>query len=190
MNRTREDVNTVPVPCPRDTERNQPHMHDDLAANSVAPGEATFTCETEAETDALAAALAGVLQPGSVVLLDGDLGAGKTRFVQGVARALGVDAEVTSPTFTIHAVYQGKLELNHFDLYRLESEEELEDIGYWEALESGGVSFVEWAGKFPEADPGDCVRVRICVDGGTRKFSVAGQGAHGRAVAAAWAAAL
>lgn len=122
------------------------------------------TCTSEADTDQLATSLAPLLRPGDVFALNGTLGAGKTRFVQGVAHALGVESEVTSPTFTIHAVYHGNLELNHFDLYRLETEDELEDIGYWEALESDGVSFVEWADKFEHTMPSDYIEMRFSIN--------------------------
>ena len=135
-------------------------------------------CATESDMDLLAHALAPLLQAGDVVTLDGELGAGKTRFVQGVARGLGVAGEVTSPTFTIHVVYEGRLPLNHFDVYRLESEEELDDIGYWEVLEGDGASFVEWARKFPDALPQDFVEMELSVaDGSARSVSVR---AHGR----------
>ncbi len=114
------------------------------------------------ETKRLGAALAACLQPGDVVVLNGDLGAGKTQFVQGVAEALGVTGEVTSPTFNILLTYDcASGVLNHFDLYRLESAEDLDDIGYWEVLEGGGVSFIEWGDKFPSEMPDDYLEVAI-----------------------------
>ena len=135
-------------------------------------------CATEADIDALAAQVAARLQPGDVIVLTGDLGAGKTRFVQGVARALGITQEVTSPTFAIHVVYTGgAYELNHFDLYRLESPFDLEDIGYWEILEGDGVSFVEWGDKFPDALPYDFAAFDIQVDEGQNR--VVRMEAHG-----------
>ena len=137
----------------------------------------SYSCRTEQDTDALAAALAPLLQPGDIVLLDGDLGAGKTRFVQGVAAALGIREPVTSPTFTIHVVYQGELPINHFDLYRLDSEDELDDIGYWEVLEGDGASFVEWADKFPDSAPADCITMNLSV--GDSNMRTAAMSAHG-----------
>ena len=149
---------------------------------------AAFACGSETETDQLAAALAPHLQPGDAIALDGGLGAGKTRFVQGVARALGIDAEVTSPTFTIHAVYPGPLEVNHFDLYRLEGEEDLDDIGYWDAVEGAGVSFVEWAHSIPASMPGDHLSIAIeSDDSGTRTFDVRAHGPRSRQLLGAWA---
>lgn len=147
------------------------------------------TCANEAQMDELAASLAPLLRPGDVFALNGTLGAGKTRFVQGVAHALGVEAEVTSPTFSIHVVYAGEIPLNHFDLYRLEDESELEDIGYWETLESDGVSFIEWAGKFPHADPLDFIEMRFAVtEDETRTIKMHAYGSRARRLVYLWAA--
>ncbi len=105
-------------------------------------------------TKQLAATLAPHLRAGDVVVLGGDLGAGKTQFVQGVAAGLGIRDQVTSPTFNILLAYAGgSLPLYHFDLYRLEHPDDLEDVGYFETLDGDGASFVEWGGKFPEALP-------------------------------------
>jgi tRNA threonylcarbamoyladenosine biosynthesis protein TsaE len=95
-------------------------------------------------TKALGAALAEALEPGDVVLLLGGLGAGKTTFVQGVAEALGVTEDVTSPTFTLCQVYSGALTLLHADLWRLERLQEVIDLAFDEGLEQGGVLLVEW----------------------------------------------
>lgn len=104
------------------------------------------------ETKALGSALAACVQAGDVVLLSGDLGAGKTQFTQGIAAGLGAGEAVISPTFNIVLTYgSGRLPLHHFDLYRLDSAEQLEDIGLREYLESGSVCVVEWAEKFPKA---------------------------------------
>lgn len=104
------------------------------------------------ETKALASALAACLQTGDVVLLSGDLGAGKTQFTQGLAAGMGASDAVISPTFNIVLTYgSGRLPLHHFDLYRLDSADQLEDIGLREYLESEGVCVVEWAEKFPAA---------------------------------------
>ena len=117
--------------------------------------------ESPAATKAAGNALAACLEAGDVVLLSGDLGAGKTQFVQGVAAGLGAREVPTSPTFNIVLSYaSGRLALHHFDLYRLESADDLEDIGIAEYLESGGVCFVEWAEKFPGAFP-DALKVEI-----------------------------
>ena len=114
------------------------------------------------DTKQLASTLAPFLRAGDIIMLNGDLGAGKTQFVQGVAQAMGVAANVVSPTFNIVLEYAGdQMPLYHFDLYRLESRDELEDIGYWELLEGDGVSFIEWGNKFPQSAPLDYLEVRI-----------------------------
>ena len=117
-------------------------------------------------TKQLAATLAPYLQAGDVIVLSGDLGAGKTQFVQGVAAGLGVRDQVTSPTFNILLTYPaGSLPLYHFDLYRLEEADELEDIGYYETIDGDGASFVEWGEKFPRVGRAACVVAYDRVDG-------------------------
>ncbi len=103
------------------------------------------SCSAE-ETEAIGASLAERLGPGSLVAFTGDLGAGKTAFVRGMARGLGIREPVTSPTFTIVNEYEGgRLPLFHFDLYRLGGEEELFEIGWEEYLNRGGICAVEWS---------------------------------------------
>ena len=114
------------------------------------------------ETEALGAELAGRLEPGDVVAFTGDLGAGKTAFVRGLARGLGIPDRVTSPTFTIVNEYEGgRLPLFHFDMYRLASSEELFDIGWEDYLARGGVCAVEWSENIADALEGDLVRVDL-----------------------------
>ena len=114
------------------------------------------------ETQRIAAALAKVVVPGTVIALEGDLGAGKTHFTQGLARGLGVGEAVTSPTFNVMSVYdQGRLPLYHFDLYRLEDALELEDIAFYDYVEADGVSCIEWAAKLPEEIPAQALWISI-----------------------------
>ncbi len=114
------------------------------------------------ETEALGERLAGELAPGAVVAFTGDLGAGKTAFVRGLARGLGISERVTSPTFTIVNEYEGgRLPLFHFDLYRLGGPEELFDIGWEDYLRRGGVCAVEWSETAAGALEDGCVRVDI-----------------------------
>lgn len=114
------------------------------------------------ETRVVAGALAVLAEPGSVITLDGDLGAGKTHFTQGFAQALGVTESVTSPTFNVLYVYDsGRIPLYHFDLYRLNDASELDDIAFFEYLELPGVSCIEWAAKFPEELPDNRIEVTI-----------------------------
>ncbi len=119
------------------------------------------TCSPE-ETRALGERLAQVLGPGTVVAFTGDLGAGKTAFISGMARGLGIQEWVTSPTFTIVNEYEGgRLPLFHFDMYRLGSAEELFHIGWEDYLARGGICAVEWSENVAEAIEDDAVRVDI-----------------------------
>jgi tRNA threonylcarbamoyladenosine biosynthesis protein TsaE len=105
-----------------------------------------FISNSPSETEAVGAALAKILTPGTVLAYRGDLGAGKTAFTRGLARGLGVKESVTSPTYTIVNEYlSGSMPLFHFDMYRLGSEDELFDIGWEDYLERGGVCAVEWS---------------------------------------------
>ena len=121
-----------------------------------------YVSNSPAETEDLGAALAERLKPGTVVAFSGDLGAGKTAFVRGMARGLGISERVTSPTFTIVNEYEGgRLPLFHFDMYRLGSSDELFDIGWEDYLARGGVCAVEWSENVSDAMEGDCIRVDI-----------------------------
>ena len=95
-------------------------------------------------TRALAGALAELLEPGDVLLLAGELGAGKTAFTQGLGAGLGIDEQITSPTFTLARHYEGRIALHHVDVYRLERFSEMQDIGVAELLDTGGVPVIEW----------------------------------------------
>ncbi len=111
-----------------------------------------YRTHSESETEAVGEALAATLFPGTVIAFTGDLGAGKTAFTRGLARGLGIGERVTSPTFTIVNEYEGgRLPLFHFDMYRLESSEELFDIGWEDYLRRGGVCAVEWSEKVADA---------------------------------------
>ena len=104
------------------------------------------------ETEAIGAALAKCLQPGTVIAYRGDLGAGKTAFTRGLARGLGCGDMVTSPTYTIVNEYlSGRMPLFHFDMYRLHSSDDLWDIGWEDYLERGGVCAVEWSENVADA---------------------------------------
>jgi tRNA threonylcarbamoyladenosine biosynthesis protein TsaE len=105
--------------------------------------------------------LAAVLQAGDVICLTGNLGAGKTLLAKGIADGLGIRDEVTSPTFTMLQVYEARVPVYHFDLYRLEQAEELADIGFDEFTASQGISIIEWADKFPDSMPDGYLWVEI-----------------------------
>ena len=115
----------------------------------------------EEETEALGERLAKCLRAGAVVALYGDLGAGKTAFVRGMARGLDVHEPVSSPTFTIVNEYPGDPALFHFDMYRLKNAEELYGIGWEDYLDRNGVVVTEWTENVEEAIPADAVRVTI-----------------------------
>ena len=129
------------------------------------------------ETRALGRTLAQALQGGAVVAFTGDLGAGKTAFVSGMAEGLGIEERVTSPTFTIVNEYEGgRLPLFHFDMYRLGSADELFDIGWEDYLARNGVCAVEWSENVDEALDGDTIRVDISrgEDDNTRIITIEG----------------
>ncbi|MBP2625764.1 MAG: putative protein family ATPase [Firmicutes bacterium] len=113
------------------------------------------------ETFSFGQCLAKVLGPGLVVCLAGDLGAGKTLLVQGLAKALGVEDTINSPTFTILNVYEASFPIYHFDLYRLEYAEELFDIGFYEYTEGQGLSIIEWPDKFPGELPDEYLWIDV-----------------------------
>ena len=121
-----------------------------------------FITNSPEETEALGARLARALEPGAVVAFTGDLGAGKTAFVRGLARGLGVQDRVTSPTFTVVNEYEGgRLPLFHFDLYRLGCADELFDIGWEDYLARGGVCAVEWSERMEELLEPGTIRVDL-----------------------------
>lgn len=113
--------------------------------------EKDFRTSSTAETIELGRRLGELLRAGDVLVLTGDLGAGKTQLTKGIARGMGVGGDVTSPTFTIEMVYQGTdLELDHFDLYRLDDPDQLEDTGLFDVLGADGVCVIEWGEQFAD----------------------------------------
>jgi tRNA threonylcarbamoyladenosine biosynthesis protein TsaE len=119
--------------------------------------------------------LAGKLQPGSVLALEGELGAGKTCFVQGLAKGFGVPGNVfvRSPSFTILNQYDGKLSLYHFDFYRLTQKEELGDLGLEEYFDGDGITIVEWADRFEDAMPPKTQKIYFkIIDENTREIEL------------------
>ncbi|HET6792914.1 MAG TPA: tRNA (adenosine(37)-N6)-threonylcarbamoyltransferase complex ATPase subunit type 1 TsaE, partial [Acidimicrobiales bacterium] len=137
-------------------------------------------CPDAAATQELAGRLAGVLQPGDLILLEGDLGAGKTTFTQGMARALGVGDAVTSPTFVLMNIYptDAGFDLVHVDVYRLDRLSEVVDLALPEMLEDGSVVVVEWGERAAAALGGEHLRVRIDAgDEGERTITLEPHGA-------------
>ena len=113
------------------------------------------------DTRELGAAIAGVVTSGDVVLLAGDLGAGKTTLTQGFARGLGITEQVTSPTFVLMRPYEGRLSLVHVDAYRLEHLQEVIDLGLPEMLDDGAIAIIEWGDVVAPALPPDFLELRL-----------------------------
>jgi tRNA threonylcarbamoyladenosine biosynthesis protein TsaE len=126
------------------------------------------------DTRALAAEVAALAAPGDLIVLAGDLGAGKTAFAQGFARGLGVEEPVTSPAFILVHTYEGRLPLAHLDVYRLETMQELVDLGISELLDDGAVTLIEWGDAVAPGLPADFLEVRLEAGGGPddRLFSI------------------
>lgn len=121
-----------------------------------------FYTKNENETTLIGEQLGNLLKAGDIVALDGDLGAGKTHFTYGIAKALGVEEYITSPTFTIvNEYHSGRLPLFHFDAYRLSSEDELYDIGYDDYISQDGITVVEWAVNVDGIFDDKTIRVEI-----------------------------
>ena len=122
-----------------------------------------FVSHSAEETVRFAEAFAKKLEAGTVILYTGDLGAGKTTFTKGIAKALGITETVTSPTFALVNEYYGKLPLFHFDLYRINNVDDLYAIGFFDYLDRGGIIAAEWSENIPalEDELENVVKVRI-----------------------------
>ena len=124
-------------------------------------GQVTARTTSADDTRALAGAVAALARPGDVIVLAGDLGAGKTAFAQGFAAALGIEERVTSPTFVIARSYEGRCRLNHLDVYRLDDLQEAEDVGLAEFVDDGAVTLVEWGDQVSPLLPTDHLEIRL-----------------------------
>jgi tRNA threonylcarbamoyladenosine biosynthesis protein TsaE len=119
--------------------------------------------------------LAGLLTPGSVVALKGPLGAGKTCFTKGIARGLGIEDEITSPTYTIVSEYRGTCPFYHIDVYRLSGDDDFAALGGEEFIYGEGISVVEWSDRIPSSIPRDSIFVDIEIgEGGERNIRITG----------------
>ncbi|MCR4720230.1 MAG: tRNA (adenosine(37)-N6)-threonylcarbamoyltransferase complex ATPase subunit type 1 TsaE [Lachnospiraceae bacterium] len=124
-----------------------------------------FYSASSADTFNIGAGFGESATPGTVLCLDGDLGAGKTVFTKGFAQGLGSKALVTSPTYTLMHIYDdGRLPLYHFDVYRIDDEDEMEEIGFSEYLRGDGVTIIEWSTLIPGLIPKDAIKVTISRD--------------------------
>lgn len=141
----------------------------------------TFVSQSHNETIQMGKVLGGVLQPGCVIGLEGDLGAGKTCFIKGLAHGCtGVpESDVTSPTFAIMHEYVGAVPFYHFDAYRLAGPDDLETIGFDEYLEGDGVAVIEWADRIRDALPGEYLSIVVeACDEEQRSFTCTAKGSR------------
>jgi tRNA threonylcarbamoyladenosine biosynthesis protein TsaE len=164
---------------------------DETSETDVRP--VMFTSASVERTHALGRALGELTQAGDVVLLEGELGAGKTAFTQGIGKGLGVAATINSPTFTILKEYEGRLPLYHFDLYRLDEPDELYELGFEDYFGGKGVCVVEWAerGEFKDDEEpvwdGEWLRVALSITGvDERTLACTAEGARGQQLLASF----
>ena len=137
--------------------RGSAHDAAEIMRNTV-----VYETHSEEETAALGERLGQQALPGQVFCLNGDLGVGKTVFTKGFAKGLGIDEVISSPTFTIKKSYEeGRIPLCHFDVYRIEDEDEMEEVGFREEFYGDGVCLVEWAENIRDVLPEDAVEVTI-----------------------------
>lgn len=141
----------------------------------------TIQSESAEETEAVGAKVAARLGPGDVVVISGELGAGKTTLIRGACRALGVEGPVTSPTFTIGQRYKGRLPISHLDLYRLDGLEDEDPALLEDYLDAASVAFVEWpAVAEPQLAGRHPLHIRLThLDGDRRQIEVGGESVHG-----------
>lgn len=151
-----------------------------------------FQAESEADTDRLAAGLSRLLPERAVIALSGTLGAGKTRFVQALAAAAGVNRlDVVSPTFVLCQHYQGKVPIHHLDTYRLRDDDEWYGLGPDDLFAARGWTVIEWADRFRHCLPDERLDIEIEVTGDqTRRFQLTGHGTELERVVAQLPAAL
>lgn len=121
----------------------------------------TFRTASAEETVALGERLGALLRPGDIIALEGNLAAGKTTITKGIARALGVDDTITSPTFCLVSEYTGKMPLYHFDVYRLQGADDFANLGADEMLYGNGVCVIEWSEKIIEELPSRTIKIKI-----------------------------
>lgn len=136
----------------------------------------TYITNSPEETVKLGEKLGKLLRPGHVVLLRGDLGAGKTCFASGVLQALGVDDYVTSPTYTLVNEYEANYPVAHFDLYRLDDAEQIHDLGFFDYLDESKIILIEWPERAQEYFPDKNLDVLITSDGQERQFTISFSG--------------
>ena len=128
-----------------------------------------ITTNSAEETQKFARNFAKKLKKGDIFCLTGELGSGKTTFIQGLAKGLGVRGKVISPTFVLMNIYKGRIPLYHFDLYRLNSTDEIRALGYEEFFYGEGAAVIEWAEKLKELLPAECVKIKVEILGKNKR---------------------
>jgi len=134
-----------------------------------------FRSESPQDTFSLGQRIASFLTAGSVVALQGELGSGKTYLVKGIAKGLGITETITSPTYTIISEYQSSPVLYHIDAYRLLNDEDFENLGGSEIINSGGISLIEWSERIPKSLPSELITIILKITGpGSRLIQING----------------
>jgi tRNA threonylcarbamoyladenosine biosynthesis protein TsaE len=142
--------------------------------------EIKYYSHSEEETILFGEKIGELVEGGQIILLSGDLGVGKTILVQGIGAGLEVDEDITSPTYNLINEYEGQLSLYHMDLYRLEEEEELYDLGFEEYIESDGVVVIEWPDIAYDLLPPDFIYIKFeLIDNDVRKILLEAEGEKG-----------
>ena len=135
----------------------------------------TFETHSSEETIALGKKIGSLLKGGDIIAYSGGLGAGKTTITRGISIGMGLDDEVTSPTFALVNEYRGELNLYHFDMYRITSPDDLETTGFYDYMDSDSVLAVEWSENIQSELPKNAIRVNIeRIDDNTRKITIVG----------------
>lgn len=132
----------------------------------------TFYTESAEQTIGLGEKIGSFLRPGDVIALQGTLAAGKTTITKGIARALGITEDITSPTFTLISVYEGRLPLYHMDVYRLEGSADFSDLGAEEMLYGSGICVIEWSEKIMDELPSRTIVIKLSAENEKRTVTI------------------
>lgn len=132
----------------------------------------TFYTESAEQTIGLGEKIGSFLRPGDIIALQGTLAAGKTTITKGIARALGITEDITSPTFTLISVYEGRLPLYHMDVYRLEGSADFSDLGAEEMLYGNGICVIEWSEKIMHELPSRTIVIKLSAENEKRTVTI------------------